>query len=359
MTVISENVTVRDAHDLPDLFDAGPGYLNAATLGLPGRSTMTALHRALSRWQAGQADMAQYDDYVTAARLSYAHLIGVQPADVATGSQVSVTAGLVAANLPAGARVVCAAGDFTSMVFPFLAQADRGVTVEHVPLAELPNAVERGCDLVAYSLVQSADGALADAAAIVAAAARTGAMTMCDTTQAMGWLDIDGKQHDITVCSAYKWLCSPRGTAFSSFSERARQSLRPNNAGWYAGRIIWDSCYGPQMELATDARKFDVSPAWLSWVGTAAALAMLSELPPGLARRHGSGLADDLRARLDLPPQGRPIVALPDPAGTLATALTSAGCVVAARAGGVRLGFHLWNTAADVELAAAALLRAR
>ena len=48
---------------------------------------------------------------------------------MAVGSQVSAFAGLVAASLPAGCEVLTAAGEFTSVVFPFLAQARRGVRV--------------------------------------------------------------------------------------------------------------------------------------------------------------------------------------------------------------------------------------
>ena len=67
--------------------------------------------------------------------------MGVPPSAVAVGSQVSVFAGLIAANLPAGGEVLTAAGDFTSILFPFLAQSGRTVRVREVPL-------ERICDLV-------------------------------------------------------------------------------------------------------------------------------------------------------------------------------------------------------------------
>lgn len=41
----------------------------------------------------------------------------------------------------------------------------------------------------------------------------------------------------------------------------------PTAAGWYAGQDVWASVHGPEMTLAGDACWFDVSPAWLSWVG--------------------------------------------------------------------------------------------
>ena len=59
-----------------------------------------------------------YDLPLAAARSSYAHLAGVDPSVVAVGSQVSVFAGLIAANLPDGSEVLTATGDFTSILFP-------------------------------------------------------------------------------------------------------------------------------------------------------------------------------------------------------------------------------------------------
>jgi selenocysteine lyase/cysteine desulfurase len=273
------------------------------------------------------------------------------------GAQTSVTTGTVAASLPDGARVVCVDGDFSSMVFPFLAQAGRGVQVRHAPLDELAEALADDVDLVAFSLAQSSDGRLADVDAVLEAARQHDVLTYCDVTQAVGWLDVDASRFDLTVCSAYKWLCCPRGSVFTTVGPRAQELLVTVNAGWYAGESIWQSCYGPQMQLAADARRFDVSPAWLSWVGAVPSLQLFTALPAGVARQHGADLADTLRSRLDLPARGRPVIALDDADGALAARLAAAGCTVAARAGRVRMAFHLWNDAADVDRAAGALLR--
>ncbi len=59
-----------------------------------------------------------HGDPLAAARSSYARLAGVDPSVVAVGSQVSVFAGLIAANLPGGSEVLTATGDFTSILFP-------------------------------------------------------------------------------------------------------------------------------------------------------------------------------------------------------------------------------------------------
>ncbi len=132
-------------------------------------------------------------------------------------------------------------------------------------------------------------------------------------------------------------------------------TIRPIHAGWYAGEDVWASCYGPQMHLAADAGRFDVSPAWLSWVGAVPALQVMSMVPTGVIRDHDVALADGLRARLGLAPAGRPVVSLTDPDGRIAARLGERGAVVASRAGRVRIAFHVWNGEDDVELVADAL----
>lgn len=99
-------------------FDAEVTYLNTATLGLPPRASMTAVHTALREWQAGRADPMAYDSLLAASRQAYAGLVNVEATSVAVGSQVSVFAGLVAASLPSGSEVLTATGDFTSILFP-------------------------------------------------------------------------------------------------------------------------------------------------------------------------------------------------------------------------------------------------
>lgn len=332
-----------------------PGYLNAATLGLPPAPVVAALRGALDDWQAGRSDAAAFDEDVRRARGAYSRIAGVPSSDVAVGSQASVLVGMVASSLPDGAEVLTVHGDFASVVFPFLVHAGRGVTVRQVPLEALASEVRPETSVVAYSLVQSADGRVADAATVRDAARAVGARTVCDVTQAAGWLPLDAGADDVTVCSAYKWLCSPRGTAFLTVGPQAREWLRPTAAGWYAGEDVWSSTYGPHMTLAHDARRFDVSPAWHAWVGTAVALELLAAVGTEEIRAWDVALADGLRARLGLDPAGSAIVSLPDPDGARRRALVAAGCAVAGRAGMVRMSFHVWNDVADVDRAVDAL----
>lgn len=342
-------------------WDPVPGYLNVASVGVPPRETVAAMRADLERWQAGEASPAGYDGAVDAARRAYARLVDVPVDHVAVGPQVSVLVGLVAASVPDGARVVVPEGEFTSVLYPFLVHADRGVTVREVPLEALPDAVGPGVDVVAFSLAQSADGRLVDVAALTDAARAVGALTVADVTQAAGWYPLDAAAFDVTVAGAYKWLCAPRGSAFLTVRDSVAPRLRPVNAGWYAGQEPWASVYGPGMTLAQDARRFDVSPAWPVWVGTAPAIEVFADLLRGdpevaaTVREHGAGLADRVRTGLGLAATGLPVLALPDPDGELHAALQAAGCSVAARRGGVRMSFHLWNSDEDADRVLAAL----
>ena len=337
-------------------FTPVPGYLDAATCGLPARATTEAMHEAIETWQAGRADLAVYDAAVVASRSAYARLVGTDPSRVAIGSQTSALVGAVAASVPDGADVLVVDGDFSSVVFPFLAQADRGVTVRHAPLDDLASAIRPGTHTVAFALVQSLDGRVADVDAVLAAARVVGARTVCDVTQAAGWLPVEADRFDVTVCSAYKWLSAPRGTAFLTVGPELLADLRPSSAGWYAGEEIWSSVYGPDMALARDARRLDVSPAWLCWVGAAPVLAAFADADTEQVRRYDVGLADSFRAALGLEPGGSAIVALPDDAaGSRRARLSAGGTRSAGRGGRVRLAFHVWNDDADVARAVAAL----
>ncbi|MFG1923583.1 aminotransferase class V-fold PLP-dependent enzyme [Cryptosporangium sp. NPDC048952] len=331
-----------------DQFTPDPGFFNTASLGAPPRVTVEAVRAAIDAWSVGRATAGDFDVSVVGARESFARLAGVPASSVAAGSTVSPLVGLVAASLPAGSEVLVADDDFTSLLFPFAAQP--GVTLRSVPLASLASSVRETTSLVAVSMVQSADGALVDLDALRA----TGAPVLLDTTQATGWLPLDLSWVDYAVCGAYKWLLSPRGSAFMVVRPDRLESLTPHAANWYAGADIWASIYGLPLRLASDARRFDTSPAWFSWVGTATSLGLLADLDMHEVHAHDVGLANSLRAGLGLPPGDSAIVSVPmDTDGQ--ERLRAAGIRTAIRAGAVRFSCHLYTQQSDVDRALNAL----
>ena len=335
-----------------------PGYLNTATLGVPPRRAVAAMREAMDAWGTGRPRIDRYEAAVVDARAAYARIVGVPVERVALASTVAGAVGLIAAQLPEGAEVVVAEGDFSSLVQPFAGAP--GVRLRVVPLAGVASAVRPETALVAVSTVQSADGRVADLPAIRAAAAAHGARVLLDATQSAGWLPLDAGRYDYVICHGYKWLLGPHGACFLTVAEGAEPTLSPAFAGWYAGDDPWGSCYGPVARLAPGARQFDARPAYLSFVGAAASLALIEEIGVPAIHAHDVALAASLRDGLaalghEPVPGDSAIVAVPDMPSAAEARLTAAGIRFSSRAGNLRFGLHLYTTPADVSATLAAL----
>ncbi|MDQ3767853.1 MAG: aminotransferase class V-fold PLP-dependent enzyme [Actinomycetota bacterium] len=327
------------------LWEPAGVYCNTASYGLPPRPAWDALQSALADWRGGRTSWEDWGQSTEGARAAFARLTGVEVARVAVGSTVSELVGSVVTALPAGARVVVPDIEFTSVLFPLLVQGR--LDVRTVPPGRLAEAIGEGADVAAFSAVQMSSGEVADLEAVAAAAAATGAITICDATQALGWLPLDAGRFDAVVCAAYKWLMSPRGSAFAAVSERLLERVVPHSAGWYAGEDVHASYFGPPLRLACDARRLDVSPAWFSWVGTQPALELIERIGVEAIHAHDVGLANRFRAGLGLAPGTSAIVS-----ADMADAeqrLERAGIVAALRGGRLRTSWHVYNDAADVD----------
>lgn len=338
---------------MPDLWNAEPGYLDTASYGLPPRAAADALAAALADWRSGRVSWEQWDRTVGPARERFARLVGVPAADVAVGATVSEQLAPVAAALDPGSRVLVPEGEYTSNLFPWLVQRERGVRVSTVPLERLADAIDGQTTLVAFSLVSSASGAVAPHAEILAAARHHGAFVVVDGTQACGWLPFDASTVDVFAVHAYKWLMCPRGASFAVLAPRLRERVRPLAAGWYAGEHPYESFYGEPLRLAADARRFDTSPAWFSWVAAERSLAAIEEIGIGAIHAHDVECANRLRAGLGLESGDSAIVSVEVPGG--GERLARAGIRASRRDGRIRLSCHVYTSTDDVDRALDAL----
>ena len=333
--------------EVQELWSPVATYLNTASYGLPPRPAWDALQNALEDWHGGKTSWEHWGIPGEEARASFARLVGVPVESVAIGPNVSTLVGLVATSIPDGSRVLAPDVEFTSELFPFLVQEHRGVRTRLVPAAELAGEIGPDVDVVAFSAVQMATGEVADLDAIAAAAAEHGAMTVVDATQAVGWLPIDASRFDVVAAHAYKWLMSPRGTAFMTIASKRLDAVVPQSAGWYAGEDPLTTFFGGPLRLAASARRLDTSPAWFMWVATAPALAVIEEIGVDAIHEHDLALANRFRAGFGLGPSNSAIVFC-DSEGA-ADRLARAGIQAAVRGGRLRTSWHVYNTAADVE----------
>jgi selenocysteine lyase/cysteine desulfurase len=328
-------------------------YLNTASYGLPPDPAWEALQAALADWRGGRTSWEPWNRLVAHARRAFADMTRADPADVTVGANVSGLIGQIATSVPDGTRVLAADVEFESLIFPFLAQAHRGVHVRFVGLDQLAEAVDGDTDVVAVSAVQSSSGAVAPLADIAAAARHHGALTVVDATHAVGWLPLDATDFDVLACAAYKWLMCPRGTAFMVLDPALAERIVPSQAGWFATEDPLDAVYGPPLRLAADARRFDTSPAWFSWVGTAPALELINRIGVEEIHAHDLALANRFRAGLGLEPGDSAIVTTD--VAHAREKLEAAGIMAAVKLGRVRASFHVYNTEADVDAALSAL----
>ena len=335
-------------------FENVPGYLDSAAIGLPPTAAADEVSAAIENWRRGRARPQDFDEYVDRARRAWARIAGVPDGTVAIGSTVSAFVGAVASSLDDGSRVLVAAGDFTSVLFPFLVQQERGrLTVTEANLEDIAGSIDDDTDLVAVSAVQSADGRRVDVEALLDAAAQHGARVLLDITQSCGWLPLDCSRVDYVVCAGYKWLLCPRGVAFFAVRPSLLDAVTPTSAGWTAGADVWSSIYGAPLRLATDARRLDTSPAWYSWVGAAHSLELLARIDIDQVCAHNLALADRFLTSMGEAPGGSAIVTVSRDGA--AERLAAAGVRASVRAGRARLSFHLYNQEDDVDAAVAAL----
>ena len=105
------------------------------------RRPSTALQEALDEWRDGRTSWEGWTESVGRAHGELRPPRGRRPEDVAAGATVSELVGLVAASLPDGARVLVPDVEFTSNLFPWLAQEHRGVEVRTTPLGSLADSI--------------------------------------------------------------------------------------------------------------------------------------------------------------------------------------------------------------------------
>ena len=329
------------------LWDPAGTYLNTASYGLPPRPAWDALQVALEDWRGGRTSWEHWGSPGEEARASFARIVGVPVETVAIAANVSTLFGLVAASVPDGSRVLAPDVEFTSVLFPFMAQERRGVSVRLVPASELAGEIDADVDVVAFSAVQMATGEVADLDAIAGAAAEHDVMTVVDATQAVGWLPFDASGFDVVAAHAYKWMMSPRGTAFMTIRPEYMERVVPHAAGWYAGEDPLATFFGPPLRLAASARRLDTSPAWFMWVATAPTLATIEAIGVPAIHEHDLDLANRFRAGLGLEPADSAIVFC-DVVGA-ADMLDRADIRAAVRGGRLRTSWHVYNTTDDVD----------
>jgi selenocysteine lyase/cysteine desulfurase len=345
------------------LFEPAPGitFLDSATYGLPPEPTRRVLSEALDRWTAGTANWVEdWDKVAERARTAFATLIGVAPLRVALLPATSVGVGTIAADLTPADEVVVPIDEFTSVLFPLLVARDRGVRVREVPFDDVLEQITPGTTLVALTLVQMQTGRTAPIRAIVERAEAVGARVLLDATQGLPFVPLAdlADRIDYILCSGYKHLLCPRGTAFMVVRDEHIGRLPPNNANWRAADKPYGRFFGGPLTLALGAAMYDISLAWFPWLGSVASIELLVGWGAAGEFEDVLRLARELATGLGVEWGGSSLVCMPlrDGEGERARlTLADAGIRASFRGTGIRLSTHVYNDDDDIARAVGVL----
>ena len=358
-------------------------YLNNGSTGPLPRRTVEALADFNERRAAPYliTEEVQFGTLRRSRELC-ARLINARPQDIALMVNTSYGINLAARSLPmtAGDVIITNDREFPANIYPWMALAERGITLERIPCVDgLPDedALIRALDrprvkVLTTSWVSFATGYRVDLARIGAACRERGIFFVVDAIQGLGALTLDLAQLsvDILACGAQKWLLAPWGTAFVYVRPELATQLEPQAVGWlstrasenFASLVDYDLTYLP------DARRFEViTVPFQDFSGLNASLELFFELGPSAVAAHVA----DLTTRIVDWAERRPDVTLVTPAdparragivtlrprdtSAAAARLSQAGVVFSLREGGIRLSPHCYNTRAEIDATLAVL----
>lgn len=347
-------------------------FLNHAAQSPLPKPVADAMHKYIEDFSNFGASALELNDL---GKALFAKLIGAKPEEIALVENTSV--GLnIAANVlryPPGSKVVTTDLEYPSVVYPWLRES-LGVKIQYVKnvdgkilLEDVEKAVDDKTVAVAVSHVEYVNGFRNDLKALSEIAHNHGAVLIVDAIQSAGVIPIDVKRDNVDFLTAacYKWLLGPPGAAYLYVKEELIADFEPPYVGWASVKQeifetvdFWDIW---SLRLSENASRFEVgTPSTVSFVGAAAALKMLLQFGIQNIENRVIKLTDSLikSARASgfelQTPEEKPyrsgIVSIKtDNAQQIVDELRRKGIVVSARAHGIRVSPHFYNTEKEID----------
>lgn len=305
----------------------------------------------------------------------FAKLIDADKREVALVPNTST--GLnIAANMldyPKGANVVTTDMEYPSVVYPWLKPSLR-VEVRYaknkdgrILVGDLEKLVDDNTVAVAVSHVEYVNGFRHDLRALAETAHQHGAYFVVDAIQSLGAMPVNVKRDDVDflTASCYKWMLGPAGAGYLYVRKELVERFEPPFIGWASVKPevfdtveFWDIW---RLQLSNTASRFEVgSPSFISFVGAAASIQLLldvgidsiskrvlrlTRLLLDSVKNPGHRLTtpedDDCRSGI--------VHFLDNRAQEKKEKLKTKGIIVSARANGLRVAPHFYNTEEEIE----------
>ncbi|WP_069172165.1 aminotransferase class V-fold PLP-dependent enzyme [Streptomyces griseus] len=345
-------------------------HLAGCSLGPRSTALDSAMGAMLDAMTGKEAPWHLFEEQVGLAREGFAALIGARTEQIALVPSASVGAYQIASTVDWGARprLVTTPLEFPSLAHVWLAQRPRGAQVVFAERAEDYAALVDGrTRLVSVPMTGYQDSVRMPVAELADLAHTEGAELFVDAYQAAGVepVDVDRLGCDYLVAGTSKYLLGLPGLAFLYARTPHTAERQPTLTGWF-GRPDPFSFDPRTLDFPDTAARYQTGTAAVpACYAAVAGLGLIARTDPERVRAHVRSLtalaveqltAQGERVREVRPERRGAHVGLidPDPAG-LAEALAQRGVMVSPRGDVVRVAFHYYNRAEDVEILCAAL----
>jgi selenocysteine lyase/cysteine desulfurase len=358
-------------------------YVNSCSQGALSDVVRAAYQDYLRDWDVEGAPWEYWVERAEAARGAFAALVATEPDEVAVTTSLSAGVSALFSGLRfEGERTTIVVSDFEFPTVGQIAHAQelRGRKVVHVPeagdatipLEHFDAAIDERTALVAVTHVCYRNGSRVDLDAVVRLAHERGALVLVDAYQAAGAIPIDVRALavDFLAAGTVKYLLGSAGLAFLYCRSDLIDRIHPTSTGWFADEDIFRMDIHDYSPSGT-ARRFEFgTPPIPNIYAGLAGLGLVEEIGVAATEAHVRGLTaqliegvDELGGRVVTPrdPARRgPLVAVASTdEHALVAALGDDGIVTSSRDGNLRVSFHGYNSAEDVDAVLAALARHR
>jgi cysteine desulfurase/selenocysteine lyase len=305
----------------------------------------------------------------------FARLIGAKTGEIALIENTSV--GLnIAANVldyPPNSKIVTTDLEYPSVVYPWL-RKNLGVKIHYVNnvngkilLDDMEKAVDDKTVAVAISHVEYANGFRNDLRVLSDIAHEHGAYLIVDAIQSVGTLQLHARRDgvDFLMAACYKWLMSPPGAGYLYVKDELIEKFEPPYVGWASvNQEVFETVdfYDIlNLNLSKTASRFEVgSPSTMSFVGATEAMKILLDFGiENVCSRisrltdHLIGRVEEMGLELQTPKEKQcrsGIVNFKiDRPQKVVEMLTKKGIIVSARANGIRVSPHFYNTEEEID----------
>lgn len=364
----------------PQLADRA--YLAACSLGPRSVALDRAMAAMLDAMQRDESAWSAFEAQVQQLRTRLANLIGARVDQIALMPNASVGAYQVVSTLRWDERpsLLYSDQEFPSIAHVWLAQKARGAQPQSIRnagrhadiAAQYAERIDRDTKFVSIPHTCYLDGKTLPLKQIAARARSVGAKVFVDAYQAVGVqaVDVGELDCDYLVGGAMKYLLGLPGLAFLFVRDGLDNDLDPQLTGWFGRKRPFDFD-AATLDFANCATRFETgTPSIPSIYAANAGLGLISALDPHRVEEHVASLIE--YACEKLLSQGETLLHIPrrgehgahlavretSPA-LLDTCLQQHGIAVSPRGKALRLSFHYYNDASDIDLFCEVLKRYR